>query len=369
MPILDRRLQAGQRIANAQTRLETRRQEEEERPSVVQIAAPNPISIVQPEVPTQPIEQQTLLQPAPASVVNPQPQQPQPQGGGVLGTISQLGSLAGGVKGLTSLFSSGVAGSAASAPIGTVAGVPVGASVGEAVGAGTIGGLPAGLATSLFSGLGGFAFPAAAVALPALGLATRGSRDNLKARIGFNESGRPTVVDADAKGDLTSADADVLGRQAVLALDNVRRELGAEFNTDVGDFGTIGGVPGKFVVTDASIFKNKANPAGLLGQFSTIEDAQDAFVIGALRSGVLTGDQKKIDAKIRELAPVFKREGLIAENNAPDLGLPGDPQQFRPALNPFLEAIRQTDDPASALVSQRLPPPQVLPEGVLRAGI
>lgn len=192
--------------------------------------------------------------------------------------------------------------------------------------------------------------PLAAFAIPAIFSLTRGSRTNLKARIGFNRLGRPTVTDADAKGDLTSADADNLGRRAVMALDKVRRELGAKFNPDVGDFGTIGGRPGRFVVTDAGFIGKGDRQTGLTGRFSDLGDATDAFVIGALRSGVLKGDQAKIDAKIRELAPVFKREGTIAENEAPDIGAANNFQQFRPKLNLFLDAIRQVDDPASVLL-------------------
>ena len=411
MPVLDRRLQAGQRIATAQTRLQARR-EEEEQPSVIQIANPNPIQVVQPELSSQPIEQQTLLQPSQSNVINPQPQAQQPQGGGVLGTISQLGSLASSVKGVAGLFGGGggaigtVAGvpvgtsiGAGAGSIGTVAGVPVGASIGSSV-APAAAGLPAGVAASLFTGLGGFAFPAAAIALPALNIATQGSRNSLKARIGFNESGRPTVVDADAKGDLTSSDADALGREAVLALDSVRRELGAEFNTDVGDFGLIGGKPGSFRVQDINFIKGKGDPnIGVIGTFTDLNDAKEAFVAGALRSGALKGDQDKINAKIKELAPVFKKDRHI--NQFQDTGIVGGTKEVAPSLNQFLQAIKQTDDPASVLSQSPgplelipnprfvggpedsepmfipkanpflalQPPPKVLPEGFARGGI
>ncbi len=284
-------------------------------------------------------------------------------GGGAAGG-SSIGTVAGVPVG-ASIGTSAASGLGAGGSIGSVAGVPVGASIGTnaasglgAAGAGAAGagatGAGSGASAAAAAAPAGAALlpllPLAAFAIPAIFNLTRGSRTNLKARIGFNRLGRPTVTDADAKGDLTSADADNLGRRAVMALDKVRRELGAKFNPDVGDFGTIGGRPGRFVVTDAGFIGKGDRQTGLTGRFSDLGDATDAFVIGALRSGVLKGDQAKIDAKIRELAPVFKREGTIAENEAPDIGAANNFQQFRPKLNLFLDAIRQVDDPASVLL-------------------
>lgn len=396
MPLLDSRLEAGQRLARVQNRLIARKEEEREPQVVLAPTQSLPPTFLQPEVPTQPIEQQTLLQPQAQQSVQ---QQPVPQGGGLLGAIGQVAGLANAAKTIGGFLGGGA--SAGAGSIGTVAGVPVGTSIGSSALPGAAG-LPAGVASSLFTGLGGFAFPLAAAAIPlAFGL-SKGSRPSLKARIGFNDRGRPIVADADARGDLTSADADVLGREAISALDSVRRELGAEFNTDVGDFGLISARGGRFIVQDKSFIKGGGDPqTGLIGGFRNIEDARDAFVIGALRSGALKGDQKKIDAKIRELAPVFERETSIAE--APDIGAINNFSQNNPSgLNLFLDAIRQTDDPASVLLQtsrpvelvanpsfvggpndagpilipkenpflvDKLPPPRVLPEGFARGGI
>lgn len=368
MPLLNnpqRGTEAAQRQAQVQTRLLARQEEKDDRRPRVVLAPTQPASVLSPELASQPIEQQTLasgglLQGGQQAAGQAEAPSAVSQIGQL--AISQLGKQAAGAglkqlglpgfSDLAASFGTTLAGSGLGGGLSIVPGAGFGTAAGGAAAAAGVAPVAGGLSNAAATGA---ATAAGSAALAPIGLTaaiflnnlTKGTPDNVSTTIGIDpKSGRPRVTDADAKGGPNSRDAAAFGQTAISALDKVRRELGGTFNRDIGDFGTFGGKPGSIFVSDAGIFENKISPAGLFGKFATQKDAEDAFVIGALRSGVVKGDQDKINAKIRELAPVFERERLIGEQRETNLLGPAanEFQSFTAPLNPFLQGVRDTGD-------------------------
>ncbi|MCG8695143.1 MAG: hypothetical protein MI806_28375 [Minwuiales bacterium] len=234
---------------------------------------------------------------------------------------------------------------AAASPIGgPIAAAPV--AGGPTLVGGTAGAAAApGLASALFAGPAGFAFPLAAAAIPfAFGALRKlqGSPPSTTTIIGFNDRGRAAVTDADAKGDLTSADAEMLGRRAIIQLNKIRRELGGTFNKDIGDFAVLGSSRSGFRVQDKG--RLTRDPNGVTAQFKDPDDAFKAFSLIALREGAINAPQDQINKKIEELSEVFSRSRAIADFGIPESAggpdfTPPTPQQEFERLSPFNQAL------------------------------